>query len=75
MKSVTNNAELKFTLHVGRLNLNWVISTLKKYCNHYAYDCFIEKGLGILRVPLFVRIRLPYDDGKLVETELKEIFN
>ena len=70
-----DNMILKYSFEVGLLNYGYVENSIKRYCFKRGYNYNIDKGVGILSKPYFVKIIVPREKVENVKEEFKNIFN
>ena len=70
-----DNVILKYIIEVGLLNYGYVENSIHNYCFKRGYNYNIDKGVGILSKPYFVKIIVPREKVENVKEEFKNIFN
>lgn len=67
---------LKWTFHdVGRLAVAYIENSIKTYCFQRGYNFSIEKGKGILSIPMWISITVPNNEVMMTKSDIYYMFS
>lgn len=67
---------LKWTFNdVGRLAVAYIENSIKTYCFERGYDFSIEKGKGVLSIPMWISITVPDDEVMMTKSDIHYMFD
>ena len=67
---------LKWTFHdVGRLAVAYIENSIKTYCFQRGYNFSIEKGKGILSIPMWISITVPDNEAMITKSDIYYMFS
>ena len=67
---------LKWTFHdVGLLAVAYIENSIKTYCFQRGYNFSIEKGKGILSIPMWISITVPNNEVMMTKSDIYYMFS
>lgn len=67
---------LKWTFHdVGRLTVAYIENSIKTYCFQRGYNFSIEKGKGLLTIPMWISITVPDNEAMMTKSDIYYMFS